>query len=582
MKNVIIIIFLLFALTLNSAPSTAAVDHREYDTQHPLAAWLSPLTHLNTQSIATTAALDNPLIAVARFYQEVDFQTVWTDPDGLKTQGKALLNALLNAPDEGLRTEDYFVPYPDKKWTSPIYFQDSENLTHLAPYIQLDVALTQAALRYSRHLAKGRIMPETLFKHWLALRRPLTRDIPHQLAGALQNGGLESFMEGLGPRHKSYQYLKTGLKKFEAIRDSGGWPEIGPGPTLKTGDHSYRVEKLRSRLISTGDLSADASRGIPLFNEALVSAVKHFQRRHGLKVDGIVGRKTRDALDVSVESRIIQMQLNMERWRWFPDSFGKRYVMVNIPGFELNVVENDRVVKNMRAIVGKKHRRTPVMSGRMTYLELNPYWNVPGRIARRDILPKILKDPEYLVSQGIKIFDSWEKDAPELDPFGIDWDKVSRRYLPYRFRQDPSPLNALGQVKFMFPNHQSVYIHDTPGKELFQKNNRYFSSGCVRVENPLDLADHLLEGQNWDRDKLASAVEAGKRKIVILKNPVPVHLVYFTAWVDEGGQTHFRKDIYGRDKNLLFALGKEASTVYAFNKGADGNHFTAKGFSPST
>ena len=265
----------------------------------------------------------------------------------------------------------------------------------------------------------------------------------------------------------------------------------------------------------------------------------------------------------------------MERWRWFPDSLGERYLMVNIPAFELSVVEGHTRIDNVRAIVGRKRRQTPIMSNRMTYLELNPYWNIPRKIARRDILPKVIRDPAYLNRQGIRVFDSWDPQALELDPTTIPWEKISAAHFPYRLRQDPSDLNALGQVKFMFPNHHSVYIHDTPGKALFDRQERSFSSGCVRVEAPLALAQYLLGEQGWNRARLEGAIARGQRQAVVLDNPIPVHLVYFTAWVDEDGRVNFREDIYERDLRLLLALRNRASDFVFYSDDAEKDRLLA-------
>jgi murein L,D-transpeptidase YcbB/YkuD len=195
----------------------------------------------------------------------------------------------------------------------------------------------------------------------------------------------------------------------------------------------------------------------------------------------------------------------------------------------------------------------------MTYLEFNPYWNIPRKIARRDILPRAIADPGYLVRQGIRIFDGWDSQAMELDPTHLAWENLSARSFPYRLRQDPSPVNALGQVKFIFPNRHSVYIHDTPGKALFLRQERHLSSGCVRVEAPLALAQHLLNDQGWGHDRLDAVIAQGKRKAVVLNRPVPVHLVYFTAWADADGTVNFRDDIYGRDRDLLVALERRTT-----------------------
>jgi murein L,D-transpeptidase YcbB/YkuD len=344
----------------------------------------------------------------------------------------------------------------------------------------------------------------------------------------------------------------------------------------------YRVEALRHRLSVTHDLSTDMPLHSIAYDEIVEAAVKRFQRRHGLRPDGLVGKRTLSELNVPVDQRISRLQINMERWRWYPDSFGNRYLMVNIPAFELSVVEAGTRIDSMRAIVGKKRRQTPTLSGRMTYLEFNPYWNIPRKIARKDILPKVVGDPDYLNRQGIRVFDSWDHQARELDPTGIMWENLSAHYFPYRLRQDPSDVNALGRVKFIFPNPQSVYIHDTPGKSLFNRLERNFSSGCVRVETPLDLAQYLLYDQGWDRARLDAAIANGQRQTVVLENPIPVHLVYFTAWVDVQGEVNFREDIYGRDRALLVAFkNRDTNPVFCSTDASKKNRM-ADGTTPTT
>ena len=248
----------------------------------------------------------------------------------------------------------------------------------------------------------------------------------------------------------------------------------------------------------------------------------------------------------------------MERQRWVPSDLGPRHLRVNIPAFELEAVSDGRVVKTMRVVVGRTKRPTPVLSGRMTYLELNPYWHVPPRIARKDILPKVLADPDYLLQKGFRVFSDWTAKARELDPNEIDWTQVSQRRFPYKLRQDPAAFNALGQVKFIFPNEHSIYLHDTPAKALFKKERRSFSSGCVRVAEPRELAALLLEDrQSWDRERIAAAFDALEPKVVRLGTPMAVHLQYWTAWVDGADRVHFREDIYQRDHDLLRALERQ-------------------------
>jgi L,D-transpeptidase YcbB len=374
----------------------------------------------------------------------------------------------------------------------------------------------------------------------------------------MNSGRLESFIQSLSPHHRPYRTLKETLQRYRQIQTDGGWPLIGEGPRLAIGETGDRVKALYRHLKITGDLLADPWLPDDRFSAPLEAAVKRFQRRHGLYADGVVGPRTLAALNIPVETRMLQLMLNMERWRWFPEDLGSRYVMVNIPAFELRLVQDRVETLSMRVIVGRKKRPTPVLFSQMTYLEVNPYWNVPQKIARKDLLPKIQADPEYLVRQGIQVFDSWEEDAPQLDPLAIDWTRLSKNNFPYRLRQLPAARNALGRIKFMFPNAQSVYIHDTPGKSLFKKAQRIFSSGCVRVEDPMALAVQLLKDQQWNRRRLEKYSASHQNSAIALQAPIPVYLVYFTAWTDTDGQIHFGEDIYDHDRRLLLALLKNA------------------------
>jgi murein L,D-transpeptidase YcbB/YkuD len=270
-----------------------------------------------------------------------------------------------------------------------------------------------------------------------------------------------------------------------------------------------------------------------------------------------VGPATLAALNVPVEQRIRQIRLNLERWRWLPRDFERRYLLVNIADFELDVIEDGRVRTTMRVIAGTTARRTPVFTGRMTYMELNPYWHIPPIIAKEDILPRLWKDPRYLVRENIRVFRGWAQEAPEVDPESVDWSQVTPEKFPFKLRQEPGPSNALGRIKFMFPNKFDVYLHDTPGRGLFNHNSRSFSSGCIRIEKPIELAEYLLQGQpEWNREKIVAAIHSKKTQIVWIPEPIAVHILYWTAWVDEDGTVHLRDDVYGRDTPLDEALQK--------------------------
>lgn len=307
---------------------------------------------------------------------------------------------------------------------------------------------------------------------------------------------------------------------------------------------------MRARLRASGDITVDSAKP-DLYGPALVMAVKRFQNRHGLEPDGVVGKQTVAAMNVPVEERIRQIVLNMERWRWLPEDLGDRYILVNIAGFKLTLVDSGAVWDRMRVAVGKPYRRTPVFSDRIRYLEFNPYWTVPYSIATRDLLPKIKKNPGILKVKGYELLRDGKSVAPET----INWSSLSRKNFPYTLRQKPGPKNALGRVKFMFPNQFAVYLHDTPGRQVFGHASRAFSSGCIRLARPIDLAEQVLrDTPDWNRERIDAVLETGKRTVVNLAKRLPVHLTYSTAWSGEGGTINFRPDIYGRDKSLHEAL----------------------------
>lgn len=271
--------------------------------------------------------------------------------------------------------------------------------------------------------------------------------------------------------------------------------------------------------------------------------------------DGAVGAATIAAMNVPVVYRIRQITLAMERWRWLPRDLGQRYIRVNIANFKLMVIENDRVQLAMKVIVGQTYRKTPVFSGKMTYLVLNPYWHVPHNIVVKDKLPQMQKDPGYLAKNNFKIFEGWGAAAKQIDPHTIEWSKITPKTFKYRLRQDPGSNNALGRVKFMFPNEYNIYLHDTPSRELFTKTSRVFSSGCVRLESPIELAEFLLKDDpRWNRETILAAIDKNEERSVTLRQPINVYILYFTVLVDENGQIEFRNDIYGRDKKLAEAL----------------------------
>lgn len=343
----------------------------------------------------------------------------------------------------------------------------------------------------------------------------------------------------------NYFRIDHALKKYIQIQEKGGWPALPADIILKKGDYSEHVLALRERLEITGDLFTVRKENLYFFDEEVEEAVKRFQYRHGLIIDGIVGPDTLAAMNVPVAERVRELSLNRERIFSLFDSYVERYVLVNIPAYELKVIEKGKEILKMKAIVGSTGSKTPVFQDEIEYLVFNPDWRIPIRKTVRDIIPIIKSDPTYLERKNIRIFDGWGKDARELRPEEVNWDYYDLNNFNLMLVQEPGPENELGRIKFMFPNEYLVYIHDTPARELFTYNDRAFSSGCIRVEKPIDLALYCLKDQlGWDLNRILSVIDGGEPVEVYLEENIPVVIVYWTAWVDESGLVHFRKDIY--------------------------------------
>jgi murein L,D-transpeptidase YcbB/YkuD len=475
------------------------------------------------------------------FYRQRGYRPIWAI-EGAEARTSQLLEVLSAARREGLDPEPYRL-------------SDLAELSQAgtaSAQAELELRASAAVLRYVSEVRTGRLAlhkvdPE-LFIH------PGEVDRQAILEGVAAAPDIGWFLRNQAPSNPIYRRLRRVLAEYRDMAARGGWPPVAGGPSLKPGVADPRVASLRLRLMASGDLSIESA-APEVYDAGLVQAVERFQARHGLEADGVVGAKTLQSLNVPVEQRIEQILINMERWRWMPDDLGDRYILVNLAGFELDVVEDGSTALEMRVVVGKTYRRTPVFSGRMTYLDFNPYWTVTPSIARQDILPKIQANPAFLKTDGMRVFDGWGEDAREIDPSTVDWATVDGKALRFKFRQDPGPKNALGRVKFMFPNEFNVYLHDTPSRDLFQRTVRTFSSGCIRVERPLELAAYLLhDDPSWTRARIDGVIAAGKPMTVVLPSSIPVHLTYSTVWFGEGGTVHFRDDIYGRDALVAQAL----------------------------
>jgi murein L,D-transpeptidase YcbB/YkuD len=492
-------------------------------------------------------------VVLTRFYERRGFLPAWVAVEGRFTQAEDLVGSIREGVLEGLKPDVYHLTAIEALLTDIEEAGSAGRPVDPGVLSDLDLLLTDAFLIYGSHLLSGRVDPETIHSKWLVKSRE--EDLAGLLQTALEEKGVDRVLSGLLPQYPGYAGLRQALLKYRGIEEEGGWPPVPQGPTLHEDERDERVPALRARLIASGDLDGDEEGDPERFDSQLVRGVRRFQGRHGLTVDGLVGPATLAALNVPVEERIRQIELNMERWRWLPDDLGRRYILVNSANFALEVMEDGKRVQSMRVVAGRKARSTPVFTGKMTYMVLNPYWNIPHKLAVEDILPKIKEDPGYLTRRKIRVFESWENLAPEIQPETIDWSGITADNFSFKLRQDSGPSNALGRVKLMFPNKFAVYLHDTPARHMFARNQRDFSSGCIRIEKPVDLAAYVLEDDpEWTREQILLAIEGGENRIVWLPKPIPVHVLYWTAWVEGDGTTHFRNDVYDRDRPLDHAL----------------------------
>jgi L,D-transpeptidase YcbB len=424
----------------------------------------------------------------------------------------------------------------------------------------LDLELTRRFLDYGADLLAGRLDPKAVASEWYIRARRWS--IEGTLRGAAQAGEFQGMVAPLRPNLLGYAELVKALAGYREILGHGGWPEVPGHSRLRRGDRGARVAVLRRRLRITGDLRG--SGGKPVYNRAVAKAVARFQSRHGIPSDGIVGAATLAALNVPVQVRIRQIQLNLERYRWLPAEFGPRYIYVNIPDYQLYGYDGGKPVLTMRVVVGDEYgKATPVFADSMTFVVFRPYWYVPQRILVREILPRIRKKRSYLVRHHFEVVDA-KRESLVLNPRRINWSRVDLTKVRVRQRGG-SPTNPLGLVKFMFPNQFAVYLHDTPTRKLFYGPRRTLSHGCVWVEKPVELADYVLAGQDdWNEKRIREAMETAHSAseggsadghTVTLERPLPVYIVYFTAFVRDG-ILNFRRDPYGKDREAIGRLGK--------------------------
>ena len=549
----IIVVLSLWVVPVYAGPAPSVVVSLNHETSERIEILLESRDSSSAPLVGVSRVLSHEQLF--NLYSQREFLPIWINGWQLKPEAQTLLESLRNAGSHGLCSNDYLLAQLEDL----IRIQRDFALHNhpLAPDNRavLDLFLSQAFLTFATHMVEGQVDPALAHVDWRVRRRKA--DLIKLLEYAIESRRMPQVLEGLIPPHEEYRQLMGILSKYQNLSAHSGWPEIPPGPTIRLGDSDGRVLLLRTLLLKTGDLDQGAV-ATHVYDQVIRKALRVFQARHGLVTDGVVGPKTLEALNVSVEVRIRQIELNLERWRWMPKSFGKRHIRVNVAGFYLEVIEDGEIVMQMPVIVGTQYRKTPVFSARMTYLEFAPYWTVPPTILREDKLPKIQRNPDYLVEKHFRIISRKDREVT-IDPLEIDWATVKASSFPGLLRMEPGPWNPLGRVKFMFPNRFNVYLHDTNETYLFGNNVRSFSSGCIRVKRPHDLASYLLK-KDFDQERLQELLAGSVPEQVAIK-PLSVHIQYWTAWVDRNGLVHFRPDVYFRDLDLDVALNEPAYRV---------------------
>ena len=467
---------------------------------------------------------------VVSFYQLGHYKTAWR-----KTQNvKHLIQSIRKAPEEGLNPIDYHQSVLEKlNVTVRTVEQD----------IAFDILLTDAFLTFARHLLSGKTDPYILYPgEWEVTRR--NSDLKLLLQDALREQSVMESLDELKPAYAGYRNLKKALSFYRSIQAAGGWNTIPDGKTLEPGDRDERISAIRKRLSISGQLPIPVGGDSSSYDSILLKSVIDFQRQHGLKDDGVIGKFTQQALNLTVWDYIKCILINLERYRWLPQQLGNTYVMINVAGYTLEVWSKDSVVLSMKIIVGRPERRTPILSSSLKYLILNPTWTVPPTIFKEDVLPAVKKDISYLKHHHLRVF---RYDGTEVDPTTLKWSSFSERNFPYTIRQDPGEQNSLGLIKFHFPNHHSIFLHDTNYPYLFSTYYRALSSGCIRLEKPFALAKFAL-GEDRLIEKMEERIASGETETMVIRNPVPIHIFYFTAFADAQGRLQHRSDIYNWDE----------------------------------
>ncbi|HTY39330.1 MAG TPA: L,D-transpeptidase family protein [Bacteroidota bacterium] len=489
---------------------------------------------------------------VRTFYASRDWKAGWSSAHEVLASADSLIGILRTADREGFRPSDYHLVAIDSTLSR------IRQKTGLDPVrrAELDILLTDAFLLYAAHCNEGCIDKDSLVRRWTAASTKFPYD--SLLARALETHAISSAIRQLLPHHHYYSDLRGLLASYRSPGKRAGWGSVPFGTPMKGGDVGSRVFALKSRMRASGDLISRSGASGDEYDSTLVDAVRAFQKRHGLDPTGIADSATIAVANVSMERRIEQVKVNLERWRWMPHDLGKRFVLINIPDFQLTVFEGQKPVLTMKVVLGLATWQTPVFSSELTQVLLNAHWFAPDDIVEKELINYMKADTNYLKSNNMSLWREVHDSLVQVDPHTVDWASMNDKTIDFHLRQDPGPQNIMGQIKFLIPNRFNIYLHDTPYRDDFTKTVRMFSHGCIRLEKPAELAEYVLsEFPDWTRERIDTLIARTTEQTLLMKRPIPVHVVYMSAWKDEDGATQYRSDFYGLDARLRLALAKE-------------------------
>ncbi len=495
--------------------------------------------NLINASKASSLPLKKPLTSL---YQLRNYKLIWSDGEKYNDNAKQLFSAIQQAHEFGLNAFDYDAEL----------LQDFLQASAVDPVLlsKSDIVFSHAYVKLASHISKGKLTnSQSTFNN----DDPLLAILNH----AADNNAIHSTINNLQPKHDHYRNLVTALanyKKIEARIDHQQAPLKLSKRSYQLGDYSTEIPKLRTLLHAYGDYRGNDFSS-QLLDEHLMLAISGFQSRHGLDADGVLGKQTVRALNIPIWRRIQQLELNLARAQTLPDISTGRHLLVNIPAYKLYLYDDQQLTYQSNVVVGKKKHKTPLISSQLTKIILSPYWNVPKSITHNEIIPALQRDPNYLAKNNMKLLSTDSNLARIINPDSIDWFNIDQANTNFRVRQEPGARNSLGNIKFIFPNRHSVYLHDTPSRRLFALPQRAFSHGCIRLEDPFGLAETLVSNDlGWSKYDLLDLSKQSKSKTVHLSESVPIHITYMTAWADEQGIVNFRPDIYNQDTQVLASL----------------------------